>query len=165
VHIYLLRHGIAEDAGPGVSDHDRALTPEGHKRLRRAMSAWRRLVAKPDVVITSPLRRARETADLFVEAARFAGELRIDEALAPNAAPSLAMSLLEAEVLSATNAIALIGHEPHLGYLLGTLLTGHSRQAIPLKKGMLVAVETLTEHGVSSELRFALPQKAAAELV
>ena len=164
MHIYLLRHGIAEDAAPGIGDQARALTAEGHKRLRRAMSAWRRLVAKPDVVITSPLRRAHETAELFAEATRFAGELRVDEALVPDAAPSLAMSLLEAEVLSATNAIALVGHEPHLGHLLGTLLTGHPRQAIPLKKGMLVGVETLTEHGASSELRFALSQKAAAEL-
>jgi phosphohistidine phosphatase len=164
VHIYLLRHGIAEDAGPGVSDHDRALTADGIKRLRRAMGAWRRLVEKPDVVITSPLRRARETAELFVEAARFAGELRVENALVPNAATSLAISLLEAEVLSGTNAIALVGHEPHLGYLLGTLLTGHPRQPIPLKKGMLVGVETLTEHGASSELRFALAQKAAAGL-
>lgn len=164
MHIYLLRHGIAEDAGPGVSDHERALTAEGQKKLRRAMGAWRRLVAKPDVVITSPLRRARETAELFAEATRFSGALRVEEALVPNAATSLAISLLEAEVLSGTSAIALVGHEPHLGYLLGTLLTGHPRQPIPLKKGMLVGVETLTEHGASSELRFALAQKIAADL-
>ncbi len=164
MHIYLLRHGIAEDAGPGVSDHDRALTDEGRRRLRKAMAAWRRLVATPDLVIVSPLRRARETAELFIEAARFRGEPRVEEALVPSAAPSLALSLLEAEVLSATNAVALVGHEPHLGYVLGTLLTGHPRQPIPLKKGMLVGVETSTADGTSSELRFALATKAAAEL-
>ena len=164
MHIYLLRHGIAEDVGPGVDDHSRALTAEGRKRLVRASDAWRRIVGDPAVVITSPLRRARETADVFVAATRFAGELRVEEALVPNASPSLALTLLEAEVLSGTASVALIGHEPHLGYLLGALLTGHPRQPIPFKKGMLVGVETLTEHGASSALRVALTQKIAGAL-
>lgn len=164
MHIYLLRHGIAEDGGPGVADHDRALTDEGWKRLRKAAAVWRRLVPTPDIVMVSPLRRALQTAEVFAQAVDFTGELQVADALVPNGAPSVALSMLEAEALSQTKAVAVIGHEPHLGYLLGCLLTGHPRQSVPLKKGMLVAVETESSASMIGNLRFALSQKIAGEL-
>jgi phosphohistidine phosphatase SixA len=74
------------------------------------------------------------------------------------------MSLLEIEALSQTKSVALVGHEPHLGYLLGALLTGHPRHPIPLKKGMLVGVETETSASLVAALRFALSSKLAGEL-
>jgi phosphohistidine phosphatase len=164
MHIYLLRHGIAEDAGPTVAEPDRALTEEGWKRLRRAALAWRSLVVTPDVIMVSPLRRAQETAQVFAEAVRFRGELRTDNSLIPSAPASLALSLIEVEALSQTKGVAVIGHEPNLGYLLGTLITGHPRLPIPLKKGMLVGVDTESTTGLVASLRFALSSKAAADL-
>jgi phosphohistidine phosphatase len=163
VHIYLLRHGIAEEGGPELPDHERALTADGQKRLRKAAPTWRRLVPTPDMVIVSPLRRALQTAEVFVQAVAFTGELQVADALAPNGAPSVALSMLEAEALSHTKSVALIGHEPHLGYLLGCLLTGHPRQSVPLKKGMLVGVETESSASMIATLRFALSQKVAGE--
>jgi len=163
MHIYLLRHGIAEDSAPG-GDAERGLTDEGWKRLRRASTAWHASLEPPAVVFCSPLRRAQETASVFAEAVRFRGELRIESALVPDAPPSLAASLLEAEALSGTASVALVGHQPHLGYLLGLLLTGHPRQPIPLKKGMLVAVETASSASLIASLRLALTQRAAARL-
>jgi len=162
--IYLLRHGIAVDAGPGTSDAERALTEEGQKKLRRAAPAWRRLVETPAVLLVSPLRRARETAAVFAEAVRFTGEMRVEDALRPDAPPTLAANLLEGEALSGCTSIAVVGHEPHLGYLLGMLVTGHPRQPIPLKKGMLVSVETMSSASLVANLRFALSQRAAGEL-
>jgi phosphohistidine phosphatase len=163
MHIYLLRHGIAEDHAEG-GDAQRALTEEGWKRLRRARQAWQALVDTPDVVFTSPLRRAQETATVFAEAVRFRGEFRVDPAFAPEAPPTLAAALLEAEALSGTQAVAVVGHQPQLGYLLGLLLTGHPRQPIPLKKGMLVAAETESAASLVANLRLALTQRAAARL-
>ena len=164
VHIYLLRHGIAEDGGPGMPDHERALTDEGWTRLRTAASTWRRLVPTPQVILVSPLRRALQTAEVFAEAVAFTGELRVADALIPNGAPSVALSMLEAEALSQTEAVAVIGHEPHLGYLLGCLLTGHPRQSVAMKKGMLVAVETESSASMIATMRFALSQKIAGEI-
>jgi phosphohistidine phosphatase len=115
-------------------------------------------------VFCSPLRRAQETASVFAEAVRFRGELRIESALVPDAPPALAASLLEAEALSGTASVAMVGHQPHLGYLLGLLLTGHPRQPIPLKKGMLVAVETASAASLVASLRLALTQRAAGRL-
>ncbi|MBL8755086.1 MAG: phosphohistidine phosphatase SixA [Planctomycetes bacterium] len=164
MHIYLLRHGIAEDGGPSVPDHARALTEEGWKRLRKAAPAWRRLVPPPDRLWVSPLRRAQETAEVLREAVGFRGELRTDEGLVPHASPNTLLAMLEAESLSRTGAVALVGHEPHLGYLLGLLLTGHPRHPVPLKKGMLVGVETESIASMVGTLRFALGQKLAADL-
>ena len=78
--------------------------------------------------------------------------------------PTLAANLLEAEALAGCPSIAVVGHEPHLGYLLGLLVTGHPRQPIPLKKGMLVGVETLSSASLVGNLRFALSQRAAGAL-
>lgn len=164
MHIYLLRHGIAEDPGPGTSDAERALTEEGWKRLRRAAPTWKQLVEPPAIVFVSPLRRARETASVFAEAVRFASELRIENALLPDAPPTLLAALLEAEALSGCKSVAVVGHEPHLGYLLGLLVTGHPRQPIPLKKGMLVGIETESIASLVGSLRFALTQRAAGDL-
>ena len=162
--IYLLRHGIAEDGGDGLRDAERALTEEGWKKLRKAADAWRRIVEPPQVVFSSPLRRAKETAAVLVEALGIAPELRIEDALVPSAPAAVAMSLLEAEQHSGTTSVAVVGHEPHLGYLLGLLLTGHPRLPIPLKKGMLVAVETESAASLIAGLRFALTQRAAGAL-
>jgi phosphohistidine phosphatase len=164
MHIYLLRHGIAEDASATVHDRDRALTEDGRKRLQRAAATWRELVEKPEIVFVSPLRRAIETAALFNEAVRFSGEPRVEEALVPAAPPAMCMGLLEGEAWSGTKSVAVVGHEPNLGYLLGLLLTGHPRQPIPLKKGMLVGVETESGASLIAALRFSLTQKAAAQL-
>jgi phosphohistidine phosphatase len=164
MHIYLLRHGIAEDGGPGLRDRDRALTDEGWKRLRKAAPAWRRLCELPEVVLVSPLRRAHETASVFCEALPGHGTLRTETALVPEAEVLAAARLLEAEQLAGTRSIALIGHEPHLGYLLGLLLTGHPRQSVPLKKGMLVGLETGSAASLHADLRFAVSQRAAAAL-
>ena len=162
--IYLLRHGIAEDGGGGLRDAERALTDEGWKKLRKAAPAWRRVVEPPQVVFSSPLRRARETASVLVDALELRTDLRIDEAFEPSAPASLAMSLLESEQHSGTGSVAVVGHEPHLGYLLGQLLTGHPRLSIPLKKGMLVAVETESTASLVAGLRFSLTQRAAGAL-
>lgn len=164
MRIYLLRHGLAEDARPGVDDHARALTDEGWRRLERCAPTWRRLVEPPKVLLVSPLRRAQETAHAFAEAVGFRGERRTDPSLEPNAPPSQALSLLEIEALSQTPSVALIGHEPHLGYLLGSLLTGRPQQSVQLKKGMLVAVDIETPTALVATLRFALTSKVASEL-
>jgi phosphohistidine phosphatase SixA len=74
------------------------------------------------------------------------------------------MALLEAEQHAATPSVALVGHEPLLGHLLGLLLTGQTHLPVPFKKGMLVGVETPSSVSLIAALRFALSQKCAAEL-
>ena len=162
--IYLLRHGVAEDARPGLCDEERALTEDGKARLRRASQAWTRVVREPAVVISSPLLRARQTAETFIEAVGGGAELQISEDLVPSADPMRAITMLEGEMIARTASVALIGHEPHMGYLLGALMTGRQLAAVPLKKGMLVGLKAEGVTSLVADLRFALSQKTASKL-
>jgi len=162
--IYLLRHGVAEDLRAGLDDEDRALTEEGRKKLRAAGAAWRQVVPSPGVVVTSPLLRARQTAEVYVEATGAPADRRVDACLSPVAPLRGAVSMLERQLLGGTDSVTLIGHEPHLGCLLGVLLTGQERLSIPLKKGMLVGLRTAGSTSLVASLRFCLSQKAAATL-
>lgn len=164
MQIYLLRHGIAEEGRPGQPDRERAITDVGWQRLRAAAPTWRRLCDRPQVVLASPLRRAQETASVLCDALGHRGEIRTAPELVPEAEPSRALSLLEIEQLSGTACVAIVGHEPHLGYLLGTLLTGQPRLSVPFRKGMLVGVETESTASLVATLRFAIGQRNAGEL-
>lgn len=162
--IYLLRHGIAEDPGPGQPDEQRALTPKGLDRLEKAAAAWQKLVPPPQLVLTSPYLRARQTAEIFAKAVGYGDDPRHDESLVPHGRIEQALATLEGELLSRTESVAIVGHEPHLGYLLGSLLTGHSSLSVPFGKGQLTGVETTSPSNVITRLRFSLAQKLAAQV-
>lgn len=168
--VYLLRHGRAADSDPRQprSDEARPLTADGEQRLRRAMRVYRMLMTVPEVVFTSPLVRARRTAEILLEELDSNGDAapRLQETgmLTPAAAPSQAVQLLQGELLDDRMAVALVGHEPHLGALLGLLLTGSDHHAVPLKKGMLVAVEVDQPQTMLARLQFVLPQRIGSEL-
>lgn len=127
MRLHLLRHGIAEDAVPGQRDADRALTPEGIRKMRKAVRGMRRVVPRLDRILSSPLKRARQTADLVAEA--FALEVEPCEALSLGGDPWEALKGLEGSVL-------LVGHEPGLSALAGG---GPGR--IEFRKGALARVD------------------------
>jgi phosphohistidine phosphatase len=161
--VYLLRHGVAEEATRG-SDDLRELTPEGITKLERASASWRRVVGRVDRILVSPLVRARQTAEIFARTvAKHAEQVETPE-LTPGAPPRLAQTLLQAELLHGFDGVACVGHEPNLGALLGVLTTGQERSAIPLKKGMLCAVELQSAASMTGRLLFALGTRQASEL-
>lgn len=162
--IYLLRHGRAEE-GFGMADEQRALTREGWDKLRAAAPTWRRLIEPLGLALVSPLRRAQETASVLLETTAGDPEVRIDAMLAPHGDPADAIAAVLMAARSGIRSIALVGHEPHLGSLLGLLLTGSPRHPIPIKKGMIVAVEMPNSASAIGELRWSLTQRAAAAMV
>lgn len=87
--IYILRHGIADDQQPGQSDSDRSLTPEGRKKLRSVLRASRAAGVAPSLILTSPLRRAVQTAELAAEILEYKGDLLRTNALEPGAHPRM----------------------------------------------------------------------------
>src|SRR4051812_12346816 len=88
MQIYLLRHGIAEDAKPGQPDSERALTGEGRDKLRRVLKRARSAELDPGVILSSPYRRAVETAAVAAEVLTYKGEIVRVRALTPEASPS-----------------------------------------------------------------------------
>src|SRR6185436_3496825 len=84
MEIYLLRHGIAveRDAHRGP-DEERALTDEGRRKVRRGAEAMRAMKLSCDVILSSPLVRARQTAEIVAESLRLKKQLQVTEHLAP----------------------------------------------------------------------------------
>jgi phosphohistidine phosphatase len=137
--IYLVRHGIAGPASATVTDANRSLTPDGTRKMTRAAAGLKQLGVVPAVVLSSPLRRAEETAAILarVLAPRLAVE--IYPLLAPGSDPAAVLHALAA--YRKADSLILVGHQPDLGELASYLVTGSSNLAtLPFKKGGVAAV-------------------------
>jgi len=136
--LYLIRHGVAEERGEAwPDDGKRPLTEGGVARLRRAARTLARLGVSFDVVLTSPLVRARQTAE-FVAAAFSPHPPVINlDALAPGGSPTAVAT--EIEKHGRRHHILLVGHEPGLGELAAWLVG--SRNPIPFKKGGICRID------------------------
>ena len=160
MRIFLLRHGIAAglSAGGPRTDNERPLTSKGVEELREACQRYALHLPTPDKIVSSPLLRARQTAEIVARAVRYAGTLEQSPALVPGARPPSILDALQGEALSG-KSVMLVGHEPHLGGLLGLLVTGSEQVAIPLKKAMLVGVEVEAPRSMLGRLVLCLSPK------
>lgn len=140
--LLLIRHAKAEERSmiPFLSkkDADRRLTDEGRKEMRKVAKGLREIAPDIDVLATSPLARARETAEII------AGTFKIQETieqplLAPDGSKRALIGWLKTKPTEAT--VALIGHEPQLSALAGLLISGKERSLIALKKGACCLIE------------------------
>ena len=138
MEIYLLRHGIAEEAPPGSPDAERALTAEGKKKLVEVLRVAKAAGVRPSLILTSPYRRAVETAEIAKFALGFKGRLLRTRALQPMAAPEDLWE--ELRVHKDQPQVLLAGHEPLLGQAAGHLL-GVTELHIDFKKGALVRLD------------------------
>lgn len=138
MYIYILRHGIAEDGQPGQSDSDRALTAEGRKKLRNVLRVASVADVRPSLIITSPLKRAVQTAELAAEILDYKGDLLRTKALEPGAHPRMVWE--EIRVHKDEARILLAGHEPLFSSLTAYLL-GCPDLKVDFKKGALACVE------------------------
>lgn len=149
--LYLIRHGEAVERSAEVREEDRWLTPKGRVGFRGNV---RRLAKKgeiPAVIATSPLVRAVQTADILAEIPDFQGELCVSRELAPGFGVEGLLRL--AAACGMPRSLAIVGHEPDLGEVLGRLLGRGG--ALPLKKGAIVALKLeLAETGASARFRW-----------
>lgn len=135
--IYILRHGIAEDAHEGQPDSERALTPEGKKKLRNVLRVAAGAGARPSLILTSPLRRAIQTAQLAADVLDYKGELVRTQTLEPAGSPGSVWD--EIRTHREEPRILLAGHEPLFSALTAFLL-GCPTFQIDFKKGGLACV-------------------------
>jgi phosphohistidine phosphatase len=142
MELYILRHGEAEPRESGIADADRALIKKGRVDVRDVCKAARRAKIEPQLILTSPLRRARETAE--VAASVFEGcPMKDTDAMLPDA--SLDAAWKEACASAKVSHVMLVGHEPHISAFVGYLL-GHPI-GIEFKKGALIRVDTVKRSG------------------
>jgi phosphohistidine phosphatase len=136
--LYLIRHAIAEDRGERwPDDAKRPLTHRGIEKMHEVVAGLRALDAVVDVVLSSPLVRAKQTADILLEGLKPAPELVVTAALAPGSTPAQVAEDLARH--DARGALVLVGHEPGLGEL-GAWLIG-ARTPLGLKKGGVCLIE------------------------
>lgn len=143
VTLYLIRHAIAEERGAAWPDDDvRPLSRDGIARWRRGAAGFASLVPDLDLILSSPLLRARQTADILQK--RLPAHPPVEElpSLAPDHAPAAVMRALRQRGVPAR--VALVGHDPSLARLCASLL--HLEGALTLRKGSALAL-TLTGVG------------------
>jgi len=139
--VFIVRHAIAtaRDANNGFDDASRALTDKGIDRMRKSVRGLDAIGVQFDEIWTSPLLRARQTAEILAESRHFRGAIRTVPILAPGGDPTHVLRELQHAPGGAR--IALVGHEPDLGELAGLLLCGRSAGFIPFKKGGAACIE------------------------
>jgi phosphohistidine phosphatase len=135
VILYFLRHGDAGQAW-ATNDEQRPLSAEGEAALAAAAATWTRLKLRPEVVLTSPLVRARQTADLLCQGIGCAAEPIVDERLRPGAGWGEMARAMAAHPNAAR--VCFVGHEPDLSQVVAQL-TGAS--SVRMRKGGLACVE------------------------
>jgi phosphohistidine phosphatase len=148
VELYIVRHAIAAERGPEwPDDTKRPLTERGIERFKEVVDGLVWLGVEIDVVITSPLVRAKQTAQLLSAGFPAKPPIKTVDALAPGHVPAEVMEQVAREG-SGRSHVAIVGHEPDLGELTGWLLG--TRRAVPIKKGgaCRLDLDTLTSrHG------------------
>jgi phosphohistidine phosphatase len=142
MRLLIIRHGIAEDkeawAKTGHSDDERPLTDEGRRKMALTAKGLRRATESIDLLATSPLVRARQTAQLVADAFKVT-RIETTKSLVPDAPMREFVEWLERH--ADMEVIAAVGHEPHLGILATWLMTDIEDSRVDLKKGAACMLE------------------------
>src|ERR1039458_5525890 len=130
MNLYFLRHAIAADKTQWKgSDSDRPLTEEGIKKMKKAVKGLRRLDLEIDWILTSPFRRAFDTAQIVAKEMKLKDKLKVSRSLAVDGDPKALVRHL-ALGFRTRESIMLVGHEPYLSPLISVLVWGLSPSQI-----------------------------------
>jgi phosphohistidine phosphatase len=135
MELMLFRHGIAESYGSEGTDASRRLTDEGKVKTAQAGRGLARIATAPQVMLTSPLVRARQTAEIL--APIFGCQPQVCEALGYGSVTDIIQQLARHSEAS----VLLVGHEPTLSQTAEMLCTGRARGFIVLKKAGCICLE------------------------
>jgi phosphohistidine phosphatase len=160
--LFLIRHGVAEERGDAwPDDAKRPLSEDGIERFQKSARGLARLDVWIDVVLTSPLVRARQTAEIVASAFDPRPSIITIESLAPGG--SYASLVADLEKHGRKTRIALVGHEPGIGEL-GARLIG-SRHSFEFKKGAVCRIDVDEIPPVGpGDLRWFLTPKVMASI-
>ena len=164
MNIYLLRHGIAAAIGQenNFRDEQRALTPEGIEKMRQAAQGLKRLQVDFDAIATSPLIRARQTAEIVAEALKFRQPLDEWDELVPEGAVDAVLRRLQD--YTECRSVLLVGHQPSIGCIASYLVFGDARVSLPFKKGAVFSVQVNAPPPWAGELLWTLPSRMLRQI-
>ncbi|MGD0650629.1 MAG: phosphohistidine phosphatase SixA [Verrucomicrobiia bacterium] len=158
--LYFLRHASASDIAP--SDAERKLTKEGEQEARTAGAALAELGVKPAQVLSSPLLRARQTAEIAAREFGFAGEIEMIDELT-NDTPTAAL-LKALKPYGDLNEVLLVGHIPSLSEHIAACIGVKSAEAVPLGKAGMACIELEQLHAGAGALCWLMRQEQLAKI-
>jgi phosphohistidine phosphatase len=164
MNIHLLRHGIAAALGQenNFRDEQRALTAEGITKIRQAAKGLRKFQVEFDLVASSPLVRARQTAEIVAEALKFRQPLNEWDELVPEGAVEAVLRRLRE--FRECKSVLLVGHQPSIGCLASYLVSGDARVSLPFKKGAVFCFQTNDPPPWAGELLWMLPSRMLRQI-
>lgn len=138
--LYVLRHGIAVPHGSiDYEEDERPLTPKGRKRMTEVARGLRRLDVAPDRILSSPLPRARQTAEIVAGVLKLDDRLELADELRPHHSSASIKGWLD---ILPGDSVMIVGHDPSFSDLISTLLLGPNAPPITsLRKGGIACFE------------------------
>ena len=142
MRIYLIRHSNAVDPGtPGYEDDDqRPLTEKGRDKMNRIASALKTLRVKPDLIVSSPYVRARQTAEILAKVLKYKRELTLSDALVPMGDAEQVVGEINEKY--EVDELILVSHEPCISGLIGALTANNPELSINIKNGGVCCLST-----------------------
>jgi phosphohistidine phosphatase len=138
MELYLLRHGIAEDGHAGLPDEERQLTSEGRRKLRELLKVAAKAGVSPSLMLTSPLVRAVQTAEIAADELKYQGDVVHTSSLTPDADPRETWT--DIRVHSDEAQVLLASHNP-LCASLSAYLLGSRELWVDYKKGAMMRID------------------------
>lgn len=154
MQIFFMRHGSADRSKWSGADFDRPLTPEGREEIERSARRLREIGLRADRILTSPLVRARQTAEILANVLKLEGGPVVDERVDPAFDLGKLRSILSE--YAGAEGILLVGHEPSFSEVVGTLIGGGT---VVCKKGSVARVDLETPESARGELVWLLQPK------
>lgn len=136
MNIYLIRHGDSEKSSIDKKDSDRELTPNGKLITRTAASAWKKIIPSVDYIISSPYKRAVQTAEIIADVLKTGSDIITDKKLAPGSKTEDIVELVRA--YNCENII-LVGHQPDMAEHISALVSSSSIQ-VEFKKSAIAKI-------------------------
>lgn len=159
MRLFFVRHGVAEDVAPSGLDADRRLTPEGIREVEVVAACLAALDLRLDAILSSPLVRARQTAEIVAKALGMRDRLSIASELAHGFGIDALQRLLASE--GEARRVMLVGHEPTLSETIRQLVGGGTIHMGKAACAVVKAGKLAPGNGV---LEMLLPASAAVSL-
>lgn len=145
MNLYLIRHSIAENISIDKKDFDRELTEEGKFVIKKTSEAWKNFIGRVDVILTSPLKRAIQTAEIISASLQEKQNLIKDNNLGTGSRTADLIDLLNS--LEHKNVV-VVGHQPDLSlHIINFCGTGSFNLAFPPASLAKIEFENSIKYG------------------
>lgn len=139
MELVFLRHGVAVDGAEWKgADADRPLTEDGAARTKEVVRGLREMKIRPDVILASPLLRARETAEIARKGLLADVKVVVIDELEPAASSDRLLAKLAD--LADKPLVLCVGHEPHISTTISAMISGKTAASVEVKKAGACAI-------------------------